>query len=117
MGRGEAGGRAILGSADRVPRIMGIVNVTPDSFSDGGRSATVEAAVEHARRLVAEGADLIDLGGESSRPGAEPVPLPEELRRVVAAVEALAAVVNVPISVDTAKAAVARRALKAGASI
>jgi dihydropteroate synthase len=96
---------------------MGIVNVTPDSFSDGGRSGRREDAVAHALRLVDEGADLLDIGGESSRPGAEPVPLEEELRRVIPVVEAVAARVNVPISVDTTKAAVAGRALDAGASI
>jgi dihydropteroate synthase len=96
---------------------MGIVNVTPDSFSDGGRALAVEDAVSHALRLVDEGADLLDVGGESSRPGAEPVGLDEELRRVVPAVEALAPRVAVPISVDTTKAEVARQALKAGASI
>jgi dihydropteroate synthase len=102
---------------DRVPRVMGIVNVTPDSFSDGGRARTPEDAIAHALRLVDEGADLLDVGGESSRPGAEPVPLDEELRRVVPVVEALARRVAVPISVDTTKLEVARRALDAGASI
>jgi dihydropteroate synthase len=96
---------------------MGIVNVTPDSFSDGGLAAGREAAVAHALRLVDQGADLLDVGGESSRPGAEPVPLDEELRRVIPVVEALAARVQVPISVDTAKAEVARRAIAAGAAI
>ena len=115
MTRWEACGRAIV--ADGVPKVMGIVNVTPDSFSDGGLAGTLEAAVTPALRLVAEGADLLDLGGESSRPGAEPVPLDEELRRVIPVVEALATLVTVPISVDTTKAEVARRALRAGASI
>ena len=101
----------------RVPGIMGIVNVTPDSFSDGGRTSTVAAAVARALRLIAEGAGLLDIGGESSRPGAEPVALDEELRRVVPVVETLAGQVLVPISVDTTKAEVARRALAAGASI
>ncbi|MBV8269873.1 MAG: dihydropteroate synthase [Planctomycetaceae bacterium] len=96
---------------------MGIVNVTPDSFSDGGRAATRDAAIAHALRLVDEGADLLDIGGESSRPGAEPVPEDEELRRVLPVVEALAPRVPVPISVDTTKAGVAVRALRAGASI
>ena len=96
---------------------MGIVNVTPDSFSDGGRLADPRDAADHAHRLVAEGADLLDLGGESSRPGSEPVPLEEELRRVLPVVEALAAEARVPISVDTTKAEVARRALEAGAAI
>ncbi len=87
---------------------MGIVNVTPDSFSDGGRALAVDDAVAHAMRLVDEGADLLDVGGESSRPGAEPVGLDEELRRVIPAVEALAPRVAVPISIDTTKAEVAR---------
>src|SRR5918911_4619973 len=99
------------------PLVMGIVNVTPDSFSDGGRFATPEAAVGHGLRLVAEGADLLDIGGESSRPGSLPVPLEEELARVVAVVRALAAQVLVPLSVDTTKAEVARQALAAGAHI
>jgi dihydropteroate synthase len=113
----EASGRTILSRDDRVPRVMGIVNVTPDSFSDGGRLGGPEGAVAHARRLAAEGADLFDLGGESSRPGSEPVPVDEELRRVLPVVEALAAEVGGPISVDTTKAEVARRALAAGAAI
>ena len=115
MTRWEACGRAIV--TGRVPRVMGIVNVTPDSFSDGGRAATRDAAIAHALRLVDEGADLLDIGGESSRPGAEPVPEDEELRRVLPVVEALAPRVPVPISVDTTKAGVAVRALRAGASI
>jgi dihydropteroate synthase len=96
---------------------MGIVNVTPDSFSDGGRSRTPEDALAHALRLVDEGAEILDVGGESSRPGAEPVPVVEELRRVIPVVEALSGRVDVPISVDTTKAEVARRALDAGAII
>src|SRR5882757_1995687 len=115
MRRWEACGRAIV--ADRVPRVMGIVNVTPDSFSDGGRTQAPDAALAHALRLVDEGAEILDIGGESSRPGAEPVPLDEELRRVLPVVEALAQRVGVPISVDTTKAEVARRAIAAGASI
>jgi dihydropteroate synthase len=115
MTRWEACGRAIV--ADGVPKVMGIVNVTPDSFSDGGLAGTLEGAVVHALHLFAEGADLLDLGGESSRPGAEPVSLEEELRRVIPVVEALAPRVAVPISVDTTKAEVARQALRAGASI
>src|SRR5579883_1095509 len=101
----------------RPPLVLGIVNVTPDSFSDGGRYIDPGAAAEHGLRLVDEGADLLDVGGESSRPGAEPVPEAEELRRVVPVVEALAAKVNVPISVDTYKSAVARAALAAGARV
>jgi dihydropteroate synthase len=115
MFRWEARGRAIV--TDRVPRVMGIVNVTPDSFSDGGRVWTCDDAVAHALRLVDEGADLLDIGGESSRPGAEPVGVEEELRRVVPVIEALAPRVRVPISVDTTKAEVARRVLEAGAAI
>ena len=95
---------------------MGIVNVTPDSFSDGGRVAGPDDAVAQARRLVDEGADLLDIGGESSRPGSEPVPVEEELRRVHPGRRgAGAAGSRVPISVDTTKAEVARRALAAGA--
>jgi dihydropteroate synthase len=101
----------------RLPLVMGIVNITPDSFSDGGRFASPEAAVAHALRLVEEGADLLDLGGESSRPGSVPVSLDEELARVVPVVRALAARVAVPLSVDTTKAEVARQALAAGAHI
>src|SRR3954447_1781614 len=99
------------------PLVMGIVNVTPDSFSDGGRFASAEAAVAHGLEMVREGADLLDVGGESSRPGAEPVPLDEELRRVVPVVRALASRTDVPLSVDTAKAEVARQALGAGAHV
>jgi dihydropteroate synthase len=96
---------------------MGIINVTPDSFSDGGRALALADALTLARQHAAEGADILDIGGESSRPGAEPVPLEEELRRVLPAVEAIAAEVPLPISVDTTKAEVARRALAAGACI
>jgi dihydropteroate synthase len=97
--------------------VMGVVNVTPDSFSDGGRFLDPARAVEHALQLVAEGADILDIGGESTRPGAEPVGEAEELRRVVPVLEGLAGRVNVPLSVDTCKPAVARVALAAGASI
>lgn len=110
-----ARGRDIL--PDRRPRIMGIVNVTPDSFSDGGQADTLDRAVARARALVDEGAELIDVGGESTRPGADIVPVEEELRRVLPVVEALAASIHVPISVDTSKGLVARRCLEAGASI
>lgn len=99
------------------PRVMGIVNVTPDSFSDGGQFAAVEAAVRHGLQLVEQGADILDIGGESTRPGATPVPLEEELRRVVPVIEALAARAGVPISVDTYKPAVMAAAIAAGASI
>lgn len=99
------------------PWLMGIVNVTPDSFSDGGEHATTETAVAHALQLAKDGARILDVGGESTRPGAEPVPIDEELRRVIPVVEALAAQTTVPISVDTYKAEVARQALRAGARI
>jgi dihydropteroate synthase len=100
------------------PFLVGVVNVTPDSFSDGGRFLDLEQAVAQAERLLAEGADLLDLGGESTRPGAPPVPAEEELRRVVPVVERLRARgVRAPISVDTSKAAVARAALDAGADL
>jgi dihydropteroate synthase len=97
--------------------VMGIVNVTPDSFSDGGRFLDPEAAVAHGIELAEQGADILDVGGESTRPGAAPVPADEELRRVVPVVERLAATTNVPLSIDTTKAAVARAALDAGATI
>src|SRR5262249_47392666 len=99
------------------PLVMGIVNVTPDSFSDGGRFATVEAAVAHGLELAAQGAALLDVGGESSRPGSLPVPLEEELRRVAPGVERSARSTDVPISVDPSKAEVAREALRAGAHV
>ncbi|MBO0700782.1 MAG: dihydropteroate synthase [Zavarzinella sp.] len=99
------------------PLVMGIVNVTPDSFSDGGQFATTPAAVEHALRLAVEGADFLDIGGESTRPGSRPVSLDEELARVIPVVRELAERTAVPISVDTSKAEVARQALAAGASI
>ena len=97
------------------PIVMGILNVTPDSFSDGGRYVGVSAALERAREMVNEGADIIDVGGESTRPGADPVPLEEELERVIPVIEAIKAELDVPISVDTYKAPVAEEALKAGA--
>lgn len=97
------------------PCVMGIVNVTPDSFSDGGRFLAPEDALAHGLTLVREGAAILDVGGESTRPGSEAVPVEEELRRVLPVVEALAGRVGVPVSVDTAKAEVARRALLAGA--
>jgi dihydropteroate synthase len=95
--------------------IMGVVNVTPDSFSDGGRYLDPHAAVEHGRRLVDEGAEMLDVGGESTRPGADAVPLEEELRRVLPVVEGLAGT-GATLSIDTSKAAVAAAALDAGAS-
>ncbi len=99
------------------PAVMGVVNVTPDSFSDGGRYLEADAAVAHGLALAASGADLLDVGGESTRPGAEPVPADEELRRVVPVVERLAHESGVPVSVDTTKSVVAAAALAAGATI
>ena len=99
------------------PRVMGIVNVTPDSFSDGGAHDTVDAAVAHGLQLVAEGADLLDIGGESTRPGSAPVPLEEELRRVIPVIEQLARQTAVPISIDTFKPEVMRAAVAAGAGM
>jgi dihydropteroate synthase len=96
---------------------MGIVNVTPDSFSDGGRFLGFEAAVAHARRLIAEGADVLDVGGESTRPGAAPVDEVEEIARVVPLIEAIRRETQIPISVDTMKPAVARAAAAAGAAM
>jgi len=99
-------------------RLMGILNVTPDSFSDGGRFLETQAAVEHGCRLIGEGANIVDVGGESTRPGAEPVSVGEELRRVLGVVEGLAAAGRTAqISIDTSKAAVAEAALGAGASL
>src|SRR5207302_11027795 len=97
------------------PLVMGVLNVTPDSFSDGGRWFDRDAAIARGLELVAEGADVVDVGGESTRPGAEPVEEAEERRRVLPVVEALAP--HVRVSVDTAKAAVAEAAVAAGASL
>jgi dihydropteroate synthase len=105
------------GGSLRRPLVMGIVNVTPDSFSDGGRHDSVEAAVAHGMKLVAEGADILDVGGESTRPASRPVPPAEELRRVADVVRRLAAESGVPVSIDTSKAAVASRAIDLGAEI
>jgi dihydropteroate synthase len=101
----------------RRPLVMGIVNVTPDSFSDGGQHVSTEAAIAHGLELVRQGADLLDVGGESTRPGAAEVPLTQELERVLPVVEALAAHAGVPVSVDTSKAEVARRCLEHGAQV
>jgi len=101
----------------RFPLIMGIVNVTPDSFSDGGKFRNANAAVEHGLSLIEAGADLLDVGGESTRPDAEPVPLEEELRRVLPVVRRLAQEADRPIAIDTTKAEVARQTIRAGASI
>jgi dihydropteroate synthase len=97
--------------------VMGILNVTPDSFSDGGRYLGPDEAIDRALRMAEEGSDIIDIGGESSRPGADPVPEEEEIRRVVGVVEAVRRKTDIPLSVDTYKAAVARRAVEAGASM
>ncbi|WEG12708.1 dihydropteroate synthase [Pullulanibacillus sp. KACC 23026] len=97
--------------------VMGILNATPDSFSDGGRHLTIEAAVQQAQKMIKEGADLIDIGGESTRPGFEPVPLEVELERVIPVIEAIRAFSDIPISIDTYKAETARQAIKAGADI
>ena len=110
----DCAGRAL--KLDRT-RVMGIVNVTPDSFSDGGDHASTDAAVAHALKLAAEGADLLDVGGESTRPGAQEVPLEEELRRVVPVIERLARQTGLPISVDTCKPEVMRAAVAAGAGM
>ncbi len=96
---------------------MGVLNVTPDSFSDGGLYLNKEKAVDHAFRLAEEGADIIDVGGESTRPGSATVPLDEEIRRTIPVIEAISKKLNVPVSIDTYKAEVAKRAIDAGASI
>lgn len=97
--------------------IMGILNVTPDSFSDGGFYFNEKKAIEHGLRLVQEGADIIDIGGESTRPGSDPVSVEEELRRTIPVIKVLSREINIPISIDTYKAEVARRALEAGATM
>lgn len=107
----------VLSDLGKRTLIMGILNVTPDSFSDGGQFLSVESALARARQLIREGADIIDIGGESTRPGAEPVPTEEELRRVIPVIRAIRQESSVPISIDTYKAAVAQAALEAGANI
>jgi len=104
----ELGGRTL---------IMGILNVTPDSFSDGGKYTTVEAAVRQAVKLAEDGADILDIGGESTRPGADKVELQEELHRIIPVIEAIRSEIDIPLSVDTYKPEVARQALEAGAHI
>ncbi len=99
------------------PLVMAILNVTPDSFSDGGKFAEPEAAIRRAEKLIAEGADIIDIGGESTRPGSVGVSADEETSRVVPVIEAIAARFDVPISIDTTKSQVARAAVEAGAEI
>jgi dihydropteroate synthase len=113
----EARGTTIIEGSGSVPKVMGIVNVTPDSFSDGGLNFAGDAGVAHALELVRQGADILDIGGESSRPEAAIVPLDEELRRVIPTIEAIREQSETPISIDTTKAEVARQALRAGASI
>jgi dihydropteroate synthase len=106
---------AFLGKIGARPIVMGILNLTPDSFSDGGRFQAPEAALAQARKMAADGCDIIDVGGESTRPGATPVEAAEELRRIEPILAALAGVLDVPLSIDTYKAAVARRAAALGA--
>lgn len=101
----------------QLPLLMGILNVTPDSFSDGGRFQMLDQAVEQGLRLQNDGADILDIGGESTRPGATPVDLDEELRRTIPVIQRLAREVRIPISIDTTKSEVARQALAAGADI
>ena len=110
----DCAGRALKLDA---PRVMGIVNVTPDSFADGGEHATVESAIAHGVKLAEEGADALDIGGESTRPGADGVSLEEELRRVLPVIEALAKRVPIPIGIDTSKPEVMRAAVAAGAGM
>lgn len=110
----DCNGRALR--LDR-PRVMGIVNVTPDSFSDGGAHDSPEAAIAHGLKLAEEGADVLDIGGESTRPGADEVPVEEELRRVIPVIERLARETALPISVDTSKPEVMRAAVAAGAGL
>jgi len=111
----DCGGK-VLDLGNRT-HIMGILNATPDSFSDGGRYADAERALTHARDMAAAGADIIDIGGESTRPGAAPLAQEEELRRIIPLIERLSAELTVPISVDTYKSSVAKKAIEAGAGI
>jgi dihydropteroate synthase len=110
----DCNGRALV--LDR-PRVVGIVNVTPDSFSDGGQHDSLDAAYAHALKLVEEGADMLDIGGESTRPGADDVSVDDEIRRVVPLIERLAAATTVPLSIDTSKPEVMRAAVGAGAGM
>jgi dihydropteroate synthase len=110
----DCNGRSL--TLDR-PRVVGIINVTPDSFSDGGQFATVDAAVEHGLRLAEEGADMLDVGGESTRPGAADVPVEDELKRVIPVIEQLVARTSLPIAVDTSKPEIMRAAVAAGAGM
>lgn len=108
-----------MGRAEDNPRplVMGIVNVTPDSFSDGGHHATPDQAIAHARALIHDGADILDIGGESTRPGASPVSLQEEMDRVMPVIKGLCQNISIPISIDTRRPEIARAAIKAGAQI
>jgi len=110
-------GKGFIFDLDRRVVLMGVLNVTPDSFSDGGRYFACDQALARAMELLEEGADLLDVGGESSRPGAQPVPMDEELRRVLPLIEAVRKRSEVPLSIDTYKAGTARAALEAGANI
>ena len=101
----------------QTPLIMGIVNATPDSFSDGGSYLATQDAVEHGLRLAAEGADIIDVGGESTRPYSQPVSTDQEIERVIPVVQGIVAQTDVPVSIDTSKSAVAIAAIEAGAEI
>ena len=114
---GDPAGIPRLPALGRRTLVMGILNVTPDSFSDGGRFAALDAALTHAAEMVAEGADILDIGGESTRPGSSEVGVEEEIARVVPVIERLAKQTATPISIDTYKAETARRALAAGAGI
>ena len=104
-------------SRTSIPLIMGILNVTPDSFSDGGSYLDISRAIDHAQQLVAEGADILDIGGESTRPGSTPVSLEDELQRTIPLVEALQGKISIPISIDTTKSVVAKAALERGVEI
>jgi len=110
-----ADGKVLL--LGRISRVMGVLNVTPDSFSGGGSMPDLPTALDAAARMADEGADLIDVGGESTRPGSSPVPVEEETRRILSVIEGLKRRIALPVSVDTVKAAVARRALEAGADL
>ena len=114
MRQWRARDRIILAADDPVPKVMGIVNATPDSFSDAHLAVSDDAPIDHARKLISEGADLLDMGGESTQPGARPVSLDEELSRVLPVVRQLAGEAALPLSIDTSKAEVARQALEAG---
>ncbi len=109
--------RAMSGRETGMPRVMGILNVTPDSFSDGGRFTSDEAVTDQVRQMLAAGVDIIDVGGESTRPFAEPVSEEEELARVIPAIKAIRRQTDIPVSIDTTKANVARAALAAGATM